>query len=100
MVLRNLDRKRSVFKIIRLNRYNIFFFSLLLAFSVYFDYGDHKQKTFLQYELVDVRTIRFKTPACLLPMYDEHVRVPIIVEQNERVIGKFDFLYLNRMLRD
>lgn len=48
----------------------------------------------MQYEFVDRRTIRFKMPESLLPAYGKSCTLPIIIVQNDTVIGKFYFAYL------
>ncbi|UJR12315.1 hypothetical protein I4U23_016492 [Adineta vaga] len=65
------------------------------AFHVYFDFSELNQKINIQYELVDMKTITFQTPACLLAPGDQSRTVPIITIQNEKVIGKFNFFYIS-----
>lgn len=76
-------------------------FSILpfVALCIYFDYGENNDKRFIEYELVDVKTILFKTPACLSSIRGEDSRVSIVAVQNERRIGTCDFLYMSRMLK-
>lgn len=66
----------------------------LLAVSVYFDYRELNEKIFVPYQFMDMKTILFKLPACLLPSMDRNYRVPLVVIQDGKMIGKFDFLYV------
>jgi hypothetical protein len=70
--------------------------AFVAAFHVYFDFLELNQKTNIQYELVDMKTITFRTPACLFAPTDQNRTVPIIAIQNEQVIGKLNFVYLSR----
>ncbi len=54
------------------------------------------QKKNIQYELVDMKTIAFQTPACLMDQSGQDRTVPIVAKQDDKVIGKFNFLYLAR----
>ncbi len=70
--------------------------AFVAAFHVYFDFLELNQKTNIQYELVDMKTITFQTPACLFAPSDQNRTVLIVIIQNEKVIGKFNFVYLSR----
>jgi hypothetical protein len=63
---------------------------------MYFDYVELNQKKYIQYELVDTKTIAFQTPACLMTRSEQNLMVPIVAIQAGKVIGKFNFLYLSR----
>jgi hypothetical protein len=66
------------------------------AFRIYFDYVELNQKINIQYELVDMKTIAFQTPTCLVVPDDQNRTVPIVVMQDEKVIAKINFLYVAR----
>ncbi|CAF1340144.1 unnamed protein product [Adineta steineri] len=65
---------------------------------IYFDYEELNQKTNIQYELIDMKTIAFQTPACLMDPNGQDRTVSIVAEQDEKVIAKFNFLYLSRFI--
>lgn len=66
------------------------------AFRVYFDYPELNQKSNILYELVDTKTITFQTPVCLAVLNDKNHTVPIVVIQDEKIVGKFNYVYLAR----
>ncbi|CAF1075259.1 unnamed protein product [Rotaria sordida] len=74
MVLTKLDRKK--------------------ALHIYFDYVELNQKKNIRYEFVDMKTIAFQTPACLMVPNDQNRTVSIVAMQDETIIAKFNFLYL------
>jgi len=43
-----------------------------------------------------MKTIAFQTPACLMVPNGQNRTVPIVAMQDEKVIAKFNFLYLAR----
>ena len=68
----------------------------VVALRVYFDYVDLNRKIDVQPQLVDVKTIFFKTPECLLTPNHQNRMVPIVAKQDEKVLGKCDFIYVSR----
>jgi hypothetical protein len=80
---------------------NLFFlfniYSVLVeTLRIYFDFVELHREIDVIYNRVDMRTIVFHTPQCLLAPSDQNQTVPIIAIQDNKIIGKFNFVYLSR----
>jgi len=47
---------------------------------------------------VDSKSIFFQTPPCSMLAAERNLTVPIIITQNDLIIGRVDFVYLTRKL--
>ncbi|CAF1389642.1 unnamed protein product [Adineta ricciae] len=63
------------------------------ALRICFDFASLNQHIIVRHKLIDSKTIEFYTPACLLIPSDQDQMVPIIAIQNDKIIGRFDFVY-------
>lgn len=68
-----------------------------LAYKIYFDFGSYGRQVVQDIEYIDRKTILFRTPSCLSLPSDENFTAMILIEENNRNIGRIGFNYIARM---
>ncbi|CAF3947297.1 unnamed protein product [Rotaria sp. Silwood2] len=62
--------------------------------QVYFECLSSNEKSHINFEFVDMKTIAFKTPPCpIQAIEDENIVIPIVISQSGEEIARVNFMY-------